>query len=42
VTPAPRASVWGTPAGVAIGNDGSLLFTDDASGTLWRVKWNGR
>lgn len=31
------ASVWGRPVGVAVAADGALLFTDDGSGTLWRV-----
>ena len=29
--------VWGRPVGVAVANDGALLFTDDGNGTLWRV-----
>jgi glucose/arabinose dehydrogenase len=29
--------VWGRPVGVAVAKDGSLLVTDDGSGTLWRV-----
>jgi hypothetical protein len=29
--------VWGRPVGVAAAADGSLLVTDDGSGTLWRV-----
>jgi glucose/arabinose dehydrogenase len=34
--------VWGRPAGVAIGLDGSLFVTtDDASGSIWRVKYVG-
>jgi glucose/arabinose dehydrogenase len=35
-------SVWGRPSGVAVLQDGSLLFTDDASGRLWRVAYTGR
>ncbi|MEA3107735.1 MAG: hypothetical protein QOI88_2340, partial [Gammaproteobacteria bacterium] len=31
------ASVWGRPVGVAVGRDGSLLFSEDGLGTLWRV-----
>ncbi len=31
------ARVWGRPAGIAIGKDGSLLVADDASGTIWRI-----
>ncbi len=30
-------NVWGRPVGVAVAKDGSLLVTDDASGTVWRV-----
>jgi glucose/arabinose dehydrogenase len=33
--------VWGRPAGVAIGLDGSLFVTDDASNSIWRVKYVG-
>jgi glucose/arabinose dehydrogenase len=29
--------VWGRPVGVAMAKDGSLLVTDDGSGTIWRV-----
>jgi len=32
--------VWGRPVGVAVAHDGSLLFTDDGNGTLWRVSAN--
>ncbi|MEO8559309.1 MAG: PQQ-dependent sugar dehydrogenase [Rhodospirillales bacterium] len=42
VTPAPNASVWGQPAGIAVAGDGSLLVTDDVSGTLWRIRWTGK
>ncbi len=30
-------SVWGRPVGIAVAHDGSLLVTDDASNTVWRV-----
>jgi glucose/arabinose dehydrogenase len=30
--------VWGRPVGVAFTPDGALLFTDDASGSVWRVR----
>ncbi|HET9389881.1 MAG TPA: PQQ-dependent sugar dehydrogenase [Steroidobacteraceae bacterium] len=33
--------VWGRPAGVAIGLDGSLFVADDASNSIWRVKYVG-
>jgi glucose/arabinose dehydrogenase len=29
--------VWGRPVGVAVATDGSLLVSDDGSGTIWRV-----
>ena len=34
--------VWGRPAGVAIGADGALFVTDDASNSIWRVKHVGQ
>jgi glucose/arabinose dehydrogenase len=34
-------NVWGRPVGVAVANDGSLLVTDDGSGTVWRVAYVG-
>lgn len=30
-------SVWGRPVDVAVAKDGSLLVSDDGSGTIWRV-----
>jgi glucose/arabinose dehydrogenase len=30
--------VWGRPVGVAAAADGSLLVTEDAAGTIWRVR----
>lgn len=33
--------VWGRPVGVTVAHDGSLLVTDDANGTLWRVSYVG-
>jgi glucose/arabinose dehydrogenase len=29
--------VWGRPVGVAAASDGSLLVSDDGSGSIWRV-----
>jgi glucose/arabinose dehydrogenase len=29
--------VWGRPVGVAVAHDGSLLISEDGSGTIWRV-----
>ena len=34
----PDGQVWGRPVGVAFTPDGALLFTDDASGSVWRVR----
>jgi glucose/arabinose dehydrogenase len=31
--------VWGRPVGVAVAQDGSLLVTEDARGTMWRVSY---
>jgi glucose/arabinose dehydrogenase len=33
--------VWGRPVGVTVLGDGSLIFTDDANSTLWRVSYTG-
>jgi glucose/arabinose dehydrogenase len=34
--------VWGRPVGVAVTHDGSLLVSDDGSGSIWRVKYRGK
>ncbi len=34
--------VWGRPVGVATATDGSLLVTDDASDSIWRVRYTGK
>jgi glucose/arabinose dehydrogenase len=31
--------VWGRPVGVTVAHDGSLLVSDDASGSIWRVSY---
>ena len=31
--------VWGRPVGVAQAKDGTLLFSEDANGTIWRVTY---
>jgi hypothetical protein len=36
------ASVWGRPVGVAQAKDGSLLFSEDGNGTIWRVSHSAR
>ncbi len=33
--------VWGRPVGVAVAADGSLLVSDDGSGSIWRVTYEG-
>jgi len=33
----PQGRVWGRPVDVAFAKDGTLLFSDDGSGTIWRV-----
>jgi glucose/arabinose dehydrogenase len=35
-------SVWGRPVGVATAPDGSLLVSDDGSGSIWRITYEGR
>ncbi|HEU0216621.1 MAG TPA: PQQ-dependent sugar dehydrogenase, partial [Stellaceae bacterium] len=34
--------VWGRPVGVAIAEDGALLFSEDGNGTIWRVSYTGQ
>ena len=36
-----EAKVWGRPVGVTVASDGSLVFTDDASNSIWRVTYTG-
>jgi glucose/arabinose dehydrogenase len=35
-------SVWGRPVGIAQARDGSLLFSEDGNGTIWRVTSTAR
>jgi glucose/arabinose dehydrogenase len=35
----PEGNVWGRPVGLAVAQDGALLVSDDASGTIWRVAY---
>jgi glucose/arabinose dehydrogenase len=35
-------SVWGRPVGVTVAKDGSLLVSEDANGTIWRVTYEGK
>ncbi len=38
----PNGDVWGRPVGVNVASDGSLLVSDDGSGSIWRVSYTGR
>ena len=38
----PSGKVWGRPVGVTVASDGSLLVTDDASNSIWRVSYSGK
>jgi glucose/arabinose dehydrogenase len=33
------SDVWGRPVGVAVAHDGALLVSEDANGTIWRIKY---
>jgi len=33
--------VWGRPVGIVVAQDGSLLVSDDGSGTIWRIAYDG-
>jgi glucose/arabinose dehydrogenase len=33
--------VWGRPVGIAVAKDGSLLVSDDGSGSIWRISYVG-
>jgi glucose/arabinose dehydrogenase len=35
----PDGNVWGRPVGVAVAPDGSLLMSDDGSGTVWQISY---
>jgi glucose/arabinose dehydrogenase len=35
-----KDTVWRRPTGLAVARDGSLLISDDASGTIFRVAYN--
>ncbi len=38
---AANGDVWGRPVGVVVAEDGALLVSDDGSGTVWRVAYQG-
>ena len=38
----PDGNVWGRPVGITVAPDGSLLFTDDGSNSIWRVTYTGK
>ena len=37
----PSGDVWGRPVGVTMMNDGTLLVSDDASKSIWRISYVG-
>jgi len=36
------ARAWGRPVGVTVAKDGSLLFSEDGNGSIWRVTYSQR
>ena len=38
----PNGDAWGRPVSVTVASDGSLLFTDDGSNSIWRVSYKGK
>jgi glucose/arabinose dehydrogenase len=38
----PDGNVWGRPVGVTAAPDGSLMVTDDASGSIWHIVYTGK
>ncbi len=38
----PDGDPWGRPVGVGVAQDGSLLVSDDGSGSVWRVSYTGK
>jgi len=38
----PEGDAWGRPVGVAVAPDGSLMVSDDASKSIWRVTYTGK
>ncbi len=39
---APDGGAWGRATGVAVGKDGSLYVTDDATSTIWKISYTGK
>jgi glucose/arabinose dehydrogenase len=37
----PDGQVWGRPVGVSVAKDGSLMVTDDGSGSVWKITHTG-
>ena len=37
-----NGDVWGRPVGVTLATDGSLLVSDDGTGSIWRVSYTGK
>jgi len=35
----PEGKVWGRPVGITVAKDGSLLISEDANGTIWRLSY---
>jgi glucose/arabinose dehydrogenase len=35
-------NVWGRPVGVTTAGDGSMLVSDDGSGSIWRIRYAGK
>jgi glucose/arabinose dehydrogenase len=35
----PDGKVWGRPVGLTVAKDGSLLFSEDGNGTIWRLRY---
>lgn len=38
----PDGNAWGRPVGVTVAPDGSLLVSDDGTGSIWRVHYTGK
>ena len=39
---ADAGDVWGRPVGITVAADGSLLFSEDAGNTVWKVSYTGK